>query len=50
MSPSNPPPRRKGNLRVATREWRPRGAGGLIELTGLIGLTHHQVTRLRPAK
>ena len=27
MSPGNPPPRRRGNLRVATREWGPRGAG-----------------------
>ena len=26
------------------------GAGGLIELTRLIGLTHHQVTRRPPAK
>ena len=42
--------RRRGNLRVATREWRPWGAGGLIGLTGLIGLPHHQVTRRRPAK
>ena len=45
MSPGNPPPRRRGNLRVATREWGPGGAGGLI---GLTGLTHHQVCR-RPA-
>ena len=50
MSPGNPPPRRRGNLRVATREWGPGGAGGLIRLTGLIGLTHHHVTRRRPAK
>ena len=28
MSPGNPPPRRRGNLRVATRKWGPRGAGG----------------------
>ena len=28
MSPCNPPPRRRGNLRVATREWGPGGAGG----------------------
>ena len=44
MSPGNPPPRRRANLRVATREWGPGGAGGLI------GLTHHQVTRRQPAK
>ena len=50
MSPGNPPPRRRGNLRVATREWGPGGAGGLIGLTRLIGLTHHHVTRRRPAK
>ena len=50
MSPGNPPPRRRGNLRVATREWGPGGAGGRIGLTELIGLTHHQVTRRRPAK
>ena len=50
MSPGNPPPRMRGNLRVATREWGPWGAGGLIELTRLIGLTHHHVTRRRPAK
>ena len=40
-------------MRVATREWGPVWAGGLIGLTGLtglIGLTHHQVTRRRPAK
>ena len=47
MSPGNPPARRRGNLRVATRKWGPWGAGGLI---GLTGLTHHQVTRRRPAK
>ena len=41
MSLGNPTPRRRGNLRVATREL---GAGGLI------GLTHHRVTRRRPAK
>ena len=28
MSPGNPPPRRRGNLRVATREWGPGGGGG----------------------
>ena len=28
-------------MRVATRKWGPEEAGGL---TGLIGLTHHQVT------
>ena len=53
MSPGNPPPRRRRNLRVATRERGPGGVGGLIGLTGLIGLiglTHHQVTRRRPAK
>ena len=50
MSPGNPSARREGNLRVATREWGPGGAGGLIGLTGLIRLTHHQVTRRRPAK
>ena len=50
MSLGNPPPRRRGNLRVATREWGPGGAGGLIGLNGLIGLTHHQGTRHRPAK
>ena len=38
MSPGNPPPRRRGNLRVATREWGPGGAGGLIGLIGLIGI------------
>ena len=27
-SPGNPPPRRRGNLRFATREWGPGGAGG----------------------
>ena len=43
MSPGNSPPRRRGNLRVATREWGPGGAGGLIGLTRLIGLTHHHV-------
>ena len=49
--PRQPPsPRRRGNLRVATREWRPGGAGGLIGLTGLIRLTHQQVTRRWPAK
>ena len=47
MSPANPPPRRRGNLRVATREWGPRGGGGLIKL---IGLTQPQVTRRRRAK
>ena len=41
MRPGNPPPRRRGSLCVASRE---RGAGGLIGGTGLIGLTHHQVT------
>ena len=35
MSPGNPPPRRRGNPRVATREWGLGGAGGLIGLTGL---------------
>ena len=47
MSPGNHSPCRRGNLRVAIREWGPWGAGGLI---GLTGLTHHQVTRRRPAK
>ena len=28
----------------------PGGARGLIRLTRLIGLTHHQVTRRQPAK
>ena len=28
MSPGNPPPRRSGNLRVATREWGPGGSKG----------------------
>ena len=28
MSPGNPPPHRRGNLRVATREWGPGGGGG----------------------
>ena len=28
MSPGNPPPRRRGNLRVATREWGPGGGRG----------------------
>ena len=50
MSPGDPPPRGRANLRVATREWGPGGAGGLIGLTGLIGLAHHQETRRRPAK
>ena len=50
MSPGNPPPHRRGNPRVATREWVPQGARGLIGLTRLIGLTHHQVSRRRPAK
>ena len=49
-SPGNPPPRRRGNMRVATREWGPGGAGGLIGLTRLMGLTHHQVTRRRPGE
>ena len=39
--------RRRGNLRVATRERAPGRAGGLI---GITGLSHHQVTRRRPAK
>ena len=43
MCPGNPPPRKRGKLRIATREWGPGGAGGLIGLPGLIGLTHHQV-------
>ena len=50
MSPSNPPRPRTGSLRVATRERGRRGAGGLIGLTELIGLTHHEVTRRQPAK
>ena len=50
MSPGKPPPHRRGNVRVANREWGPWGAGGLIGLTGLIVLPHHQVTRRRPAK
>ena len=50
MSAGNPPRRKRGKLRVTTREWGPGGARGLIRLTGLIGLTHHQVTRRRPAK
>ena len=50
MSPGNPPPRRRGNLRVATHKWGVGGAGGLIGLTGLIGLAHHQVIWRRPAK
>ena len=50
MSPGNPPPRRRGNPCVATRKRGPGGAGGLIGLTGLIELTHQQVTRRRPAK
>ena len=28
MSPGNPPPRRTGDLRVATREWGPGGGTG----------------------
>ena len=28
MCPSNPPPRRRGDLRVATREWGPGGGRG----------------------
>ena len=43
-------PRRRGKLRVTTREWGLGGAGGLIGLMGRIGVTHHQVTRRRPAK
>ena len=50
MSPVNPPAHRRGNLRVATREWGLGGAGRLIGLTGLIRLTHHQVILRRPAK
>ena len=50
MSPGNPPPRGRGNLRVATREWGLGGAEGLTGLTGLIRLTHHQGTRRQPAK
>ena len=50
MSTGNPPPCKRGNLHVPTREWGPWGAGGLIELTGLIGLTHHQVTQRWPPK
>ena len=50
MSPGNPPPHRRGNLHVATRKWGFGGGRGVIGLTGLIGLTHHQVTRRRPAK
>ena len=50
MSPGNPPPRSKGNSRGAAHEWGPRGAGGLIGLTGIIGLTNYQVTRRRPAE
>ena len=50
MSRSNPPPRKRSNLRVVTRELGLRGAGRLIGLTGLTGLTHHQVARRRPAK
>ena len=37
-------------MRIATREWGHGGAGVPIGLTGLIGLTHHQVTRHRPVK
>ena len=48
-SPGNPQPRRRGNLRVVTREWGPGGEGVLIGLTGLIGLTNHQVTLRWPA-
>ena len=50
MSPGNPPPRRRGNLRVATHEWGTGGVGGLIAPTRLIRLTQHQVTRRQPAK
>ena len=50
MIPDNPPPCRRNNLRVATRQWGPGGAGGLIGLTGVIGLTHHPVTRRRATK
>ena len=50
MRPGNPPPRMRGDLRVPTLGRVPRGATGLISLTGLIWLTHHQVTRRRPAK
>ena len=28
MSPGNPPPRRRGSLRVGTREWGPGGGRG----------------------
>ena len=51
MSPGKPPPRRKGVTCVSRRaNGGLGGAGGLIRLTGLIGLTHHQVTRRRHAK
>ena len=44
MHPGSPQQRKRGSMRVATRKRGPRGARGLI------GLTHHQVTRHRPAK
>ena len=51
MRPGNPAPRTKGSVRVASRERGVGGGGGgLIGLTGLIRLTHHQVTWRRPAK
>ena len=53
MSPGNRPLRKRGKLRVATCKLGPGGGGGgggLIGLTGLIGRTHHQVTRRRTAK
>ena len=49
MRPAKHPPRTRGSPRVATRERGP-GGKGVIGLTGEIELTHHQVTRRRPAK
>ena len=51
IRPSNRSAHRRGNLCVTTREWGPGGGGGgLIGLTGLIRLSHHEVTWCRPAK
>ena len=49
MRPGEAPPRKRGSLRVATRNGASE-AVGLMGLTGPIRLTHHQVTRRRPAK
>ena len=38
MRPGNPPPRSRGNLRVATRERGTGGGGGAVGLIGLTGV------------